>query len=376
MRNSLKMLLMFVLLFGVLPLTSSAEPVDAKMFVQQVMAPTASQSSDIRFSQQELNALKASAADHGIVIPGSLLPLFNQPDAAYKEEFMRAMLKEQLGFYRDTWSIADQAWYDNLLIDAGLRSKPRAVLPQSGDISQEDALNLAVHTVQERWAEAGELLNSSIWRLHTTYTFIEPDTGDDYRQFVFWFEPLAVDHAMYHITIHHDGSILDALTEPGTQALGITPGQVQDRYSLTYGAMNTWSYETWLNFQRDLQRAIDQSPPGEVRGNIRLFLEQEYAKPTADMLTKSQAINIASALPEAPKALNQQYTGAVLLMDKDIPVWKVQLIPLVDPSISRAMPFLVEVNAMDGAVRNFRQTEPETYQYRLDYVLERLAPKQ
>ena len=116
--------------------------------------------------------------------------------------------------------------------------------------------------------------------------------------------------------------------------------------------MNTWSYETMLSFQKDLQRADDQSPPGEVRGNIRLFLKQEYAKPTADMLTKSQAMNIASVLPVAPKALNQQYTGVVLLMDKDIPVWKVLLIPLVDPSICRAIPFLVEINATDGAVRN------------------------
>ena len=137
-------------------------------------------------------------------------------------------------FYPDAWSIADQAWYDNLMMDAGLRSQPRVVLPQSGDISQQDALSLVVHTVQERWAEAGKLLNPSIWRLHITYTFIVPETGDDFPQWVFWFELLAVDHAKYHITIHHDGSVLDVFTEPGTQTLRITPVHVQAPFSLTY----------------------------------------------------------------------------------------------------------------------------------------------
>ncbi len=375
MKKLITAIMLLSLLTGLILPAYGGSVMDAKGFVEQVMAPAAGRTADERFAADELKSLLKRAGEQGYLVPEDLMPLFSQPDTAYKEELMRALLKEQLGFFPDTWSIADQAWYDGLLVEAGLRKTPRFIVPLPGDVALEQALDIARQAVKDRWDEADDLMNPALWRLHANFSPVVLNPQTKHRQWVFWFEPLAAGRATYHLTIRHDGQVLEARNEPGASAQGLTPGEVQDRYTLAHGAMITWTPTTWDAFQRDLAQAVESALPGDIQGNIRLLLEQEYGTPTDDMLTAQQAIDIAAQLPQAPPALNEQFTGAVLLMDGDIPVWKARLIPLVDPSASRAMPFLVEVDARDGTVRNHRQTEAETYQYRLDYVLETLASK-
>ncbi len=236
-------------------------------------------------------------------------------------------------------------------------------------ITQEDMITIAAEAIAFKWGEEPELLDESKWQLHI---FSQPDKQSP--QWEIWFEPMEVALNGYALVITQDGRVIEARMQPGTGNPAITPSQVQDSYSMRYGHMASWDAETWISFQTDLKRAAEAQGNDVLPGNLGLFLSQEYAKPIEDMITSAEAIAIASRLSEAPAQVDQAYSGAVLLMDRGEPVWKVQLFP--EQTEGRASPFLVEVHAISGAVRGFRQVAADDFRYRLYYVLDRFMPPQ
>ncbi len=224
--------------------------------------------------------------------------------------------------------------------------------PLPGDISREEALKIAGDTIAEKWQPEPELLNPKIWRMHLSFQHIKENPVTRYRQWNMWFEALNPRYSSYSLAIRHDGKVLEASRTPGTQDAGISPSQVQDQYTMIHGSMLGWDHETWTSFQKDLEKAMITHWESGLWGNIGLFLQQEYAKLDEGMITKEKAIEIATGLPEAPAQVDRAVSGAVLLMDEGVPVWKAQLLPVA--SSGRRLPFLAEINARTGEVRGFR----------------------
>lgn len=235
-------------------------------------------------------------------------------------------------------------------------------------ISREQALTIAGEAIAFKWGAEPDLLDESKWRLRL---FHQIRQGNKHWEVVF--EPKNVRLNCYHLQIRQDGQVTEAQMQPGTDDPAITPSQVQDIYSLVHGAMTTWEAEVWLAFQQDLKRAAEWRGADDLPGNLGLFLVQKFGKPDAGMIKREEAIAIAGQLPEAPKDFDLAGSGAVLLMDQDIPVWKVQLMP--PASSARRAPFLAEIDARTGEVRGFRQVAADDYRYRLNFVLDRLVPQ-
>lgn len=372
MKRTITILLVCALAFIIQTAMATDEPQGAKAFVEQVILPAIGNPEQVEWTDEELLQLRQSAIEWQLFPQETIDALFEQKDSIRKEGLLRAILYQEKGMNITTWPIEEQAWMSALMVKSGLASFQYAVVPEAGDISQKEALRIASDEINNRWGVQIDLARQTSWRTNMTYQVVQENPSTQSRMWNIWLEPINVNDNEYSLIIRHDGTVQDASIGYGAQATEVTPYEVQDRYQLIHGDMITWDYETWTAFQADLRVAIEATPPDQIMGNIRLFLEQVYGKPTADMLTKEQAISIAIALPEAPQNTDSSYNGAVLLMDRDVPVWKVRLIPQVEPG-KRSLPFLVEVDARDGNVRNFRQTQPDNYQYRLNYVLESLA---
>lgn len=245
--------------------------------------------------------------------------------------------------------------------------------PLTGDISREEALKIAGEAIAFKWGPEPDLLDEGKWRQHLYFQAIRESPQLSRRQWQIWFEPRDVRLNEYSLDIRHDGQVLDARMRPGTENPTITPSQVQDSYSLVHGPMQGWDHGVWAAFQRDLKRAAEWRGTDAMPGNLGLFLVQEFGEPDEGMIPRQEAVAIAGRLPEAPEDFDLAGSGAVLLMDHDTPVWKVQLMP--PASSERRAPFLAEIDARTGEVRGFRQVAADDYRYRLNFVLDRLVPQ-
>lgn len=239
-------------------------------------------------------------------------------------------------------------------------------------IGQEEAIKIAVEAIAFKWVEEQNLLDENKWEQMIFYQHMKESPQAGYQQWEICFMPKDVRLSEYVLQIREDGQVLDAWKNPGTDDPAITPSQVQDAYTLIHGHMKDWEADTWIAFQRDLKRAAEACGTDVLPGNLGLFLIQQYAKPGEGIITREEALAIASRLPEAPEQSDLKKSGAVLLMDGEVPVWKVQLIPLF--SDGRKGPFLAEIHARTGEVREFRQVAADDDRYRLYYVLDRLIP--
>jgi len=371
MNRRLVFLLLLALLLALTLSPAAAQPtITAKEFLEQVVLPAAMESREKRFTMEELQAMKAQAEEKGFAMSRELSLQFSAYGGAFKDSIMKAVLADSLGPYPSTWPIEAQAWWEALMVQAGVWPQQKATVPQPGDISREEALAIAQETIQAAYHEEEDLFNPANWRLHLTYQNHWESPEVAWRQWEIWLEPLQLEQNSYILLVRNDGALLSKQMEPGIRAQEVTPQEVEDRYSRLFGTMNTWAVDTWLAFKKDLKTAIDHADPSQILGSLPVFVMQEYLRPTADMLTADLAIAAAAAHPEAPQDVELGHSSALLLLDGETPVWKVRLIPSL-PGNSWVQPFLAEVDAITGEVRAVRQTDAATYSPRRDYQLDR-----
>lgn len=373
MRRTYKTLGICALMLMLLLVQGKAEEaITARDFVSQVMAPAAATDGP-EWTQADCQALLRQAEDKGLLVTGQLLERFENPEGADKLELMRAVLQEEWGTFSTTWPLADQAWFDDLALQLGLVVNERALLPGEGDLSEAEARQLALDFIKERWLIQPEPADAARWQTHQQYLQSTPLPGVTERTWYLGFEGLKVELPEYYIVLNRDGSLRESQKVPSASEKDVQPMDVQDRYERVYGDFITWSYQTWQAFQRDLRAAIDRVGPEDFIGNIGIFLEQEYGQPQPHWIPEEEAVNIAIQLEQAPKQVDRLHSGAILLMDGEVPVWKVRLVEKNSPG-TFSPPFLAEIDARDGRLRSIRPQVEGRYSYRHNYVLDRLVP--
>ena len=347
---------------------AAGEASDAKAFLERVLLPAAMVNASEQFTPEELQAIKLQAGELGYPLTETLAQHLDSPFGAYKVDILRAAMADSMGMERTTWPLEDQIWFEDMLVKAGLLHSRNLISVQPGDISQEEALGIAVKRIVSEFSEAADLMDPARWLVHRWYREVTESPQVTYRQWEFAFQAKTLEQNSYLLMIRHDGLVQESRMEPGL-AEGMSPAQVEGRYIQVYGSMSTWEYATWQAFKKDLRNAMASGTAGEPLGSLPVFLMMQHLQPGDSHLPREQAITIAAAHTEAPGDLDLAGSSALLLLDDDTPVWKVRLLPRAKAS-GLVYPFLVEVDATTGEVRAARQTEAANYSRRRDYQLD------
>lgn len=370
-KKKLSLGLVLALVITLITLSAlAAALIGGKDFVENILAPRAMETTSDTWIKKELDELLRIARDNGLPITEELQKAFDQPGGSYKQELIHAVLRDSLGFYYSTWPVEDQAWYENLLVKAGLKDFTWTTVPQPGDVSLQEAREIAARYIAAAWQAEPELMNPAVYRHHQQFKTFKESERHQGRRWYLEFEALDLSHDGYQFTIGSAGEVVEASRRPGVCQPDATAYDVLERYEWVYGNREDWESGTWQSFQKQVRKAMEAHGDSGMGRLLNTVLRQEYALPTDDMITREAAVAAVQALPDAHK--NVAKATAVLLMDEGTPVWKVTLRAAFEEGKTLPMPFLAEVNALTGEVRSSRLAGDHSSlaSYALDRLME------
>lgn len=144
--------LMLALLLVLAAVTALAAVVlSGKDFVGQYMAPLSENTNSETWSREELQYIERIARENDLPLTDDIVAELNAEDEVFKETLMRLFMNMELGDSPASWPLADQAWYDELLVRYGLAEERTRFLPMEGEIMEADAISVAIKYAQDHW---------------------------------------------------------------------------------------------------------------------------------------------------------------------------------------------------------------------------------
>ena len=129
-----------------------------KDFVDQIVAPKAAESADHKFTQAEVREILRIARENNLELDEDTEQrLLRLPEGYYKDELMRLFVKAEYGSQPAAWPIEVQRWYEEMLHACGLsQGHITNVLPEAGEITQEEALQIGLEYIRAHFTVSGE----------------------------------------------------------------------------------------------------------------------------------------------------------------------------------------------------------------------------
>lgn len=271
---------------------------NGKDFVDQFLGPMSQKTEDAQWTDEELDQILSLAEDNGVEITEAIRATLKSSDPVYKEELLRLFMKIDLGFSPATWPLEEQAWYNVLLVQYGLAEKQTRFLPAEGEISQEEALNIARKYILDKWNV--DVLQGE-YTFYQQYMLSEDDeTGAVTKIWDIEYE--SEDGTFYVVCLQPDGAVIEDEFNTYIHSPEANPGKVDsivpdDIWDLAERMQDDSFYtvETLAHFRSDygsLIEAADNSKDASVVV-MRLLLEIPYAEPKVKEITPDRAFALA-----------------------------------------------------------------------------------
>lgn len=177
-----------------------------KAFTKDVVAPIAMQTDSERFSAQEVKEILRLADENGIPVPQYLRERWEKWGGEYKEELMRALVKTELGFYPGSWSLEDQNWYSQMLVECGLADGVGNLLPGENDFTQEQVLHMANTLMVEKLELPPDYANETKFQRFFTFGMDTNNPNVTFKRWDVGYEDLETG-AQYNFVMLDNGLI-------------------------------------------------------------------------------------------------------------------------------------------------------------------------
>ena len=198
-RKTHNCILMFLLLFT-LPLLMSvatAEQIDFHAFIEDNVLPIMNQSSDFFLSEEEFDAICAVIEESGRQLS------LDASQSHSKDGILRALLSDEFGGTLGEWRVEDQAWYANLCVSLGLIESSELCVPQEGEISQQDAIEIATQYLLSI-SDIPNINDPSVWCCTSQYVV---DSTWRARWYIEWSTVDPQDSVSYQVQLSPYGEI-------------------------------------------------------------------------------------------------------------------------------------------------------------------------
>ena len=307
-----------------------------KDFVGQVMAPIAKEDSSDQWTQDQTEEIFTLAEENGLTVTDAMRQKFQNIDTVYKEELMRAYTKIDLGFYPATWSIEDQAWYDDLLVQCGLKEEHTRFLPEGEEISETKAVQTAIQYIQNTYGDPSDVTDETAYTRYLQYMLSEDEQGKACKVWDIEYEAISTDMPSYYILIQSDGAVLvgDSYRSVGNEAEdhtlsnSVATSLEELRNLLTQD--DFYTVENMAAFSQnygELISALGDSPYRQDR-MLKLLCEIPYGLPSEEDISQDAAMSIAKAAVLASGWTEDRlslckYTISYRIYDPEKPEWRI-----------------------------------------------------
>lgn len=334
--------------------TATANPLFMQQLVEQEIVPIAQVNDNGEeindcFSNEELIHIVELAQENDIVVPDQLLSATKRGQGEYEEETIMAFAREAFGGPFIEWTIQQKYWFGEMMVAIGFRQQNDNCLPKDGEISYEQALQIATDRIAQEYGD--DVQNTSQWKIMTDYLRMTEEDGTRLPpKWYFNFAPLHVKNNGYQIILDTSGEIVqfDVFIAPSPES---SAADVIKQFQAVYGNETQWTYTVWAS----LGEQIAGRDPGSLKG--WMFKHAEYRVPPENAISEQEAKEIAL------KAVGLEYTtvsSTSCCMVKETPIWKIETHTMT-PEDERAGTYtaiwLLEIDAITGIVREKREFE-------------------
>ena len=222
-KFSMSFVLTFILI--IFSLTAVAAVVlSGTDFVNQYLAPMADTTESDSWSQEELRYIKEIAEQNGVQFSEEIMKEFASEDKVFKETLMRLFMKMELGDSPASWTVADQAWYDELLFSHGLVEERTRFVPEGDELTEDEAVAIATEYVRNNWGVDVSVATNC--RQYVQYMLSTDVFGNPARIWNIEFE--CDDGYVYVVCISNDGEVINDSLLSYVHAPDVEDDQIED----------------------------------------------------------------------------------------------------------------------------------------------------
>ena len=289
--------------------------------VEQVAVPLAvGNDSDLSvkqsYSAEELAELVRNLNENGITLKenNAIMQALRTGNGYYEEEAIMEICREAFGGYYRTWTLEQQQWFNNLMVDIGFHENYEDSLPGEDNMTYEQAEAFAFETLKKMYGEDLHPEDRTIYKLERSF-------GGGWA---FGLMPLDVEHGNYRIyfddddpagTVFIKGEIPD-WTKP------YSADKLMHAFDDVYTCfLGDWPQAAWQKLHEMMLGAeIDPESPSapEYMG----YQLTEYPEPAEDDISRDEAVRIAR---EAVKENQTAMDFAVLTEYEGKRAWLIKL---------------------------------------------------
>ena len=362
-----------------------------KEFTQDVLAPTAAQDTSVKWSQEQSEELIRLAKENGITITDDILKQINSDEGAFKESLMRAFVKLQLGYYPASWSIEDQAWYDELLVLSGIKEERTRFVPSEDEITEQEALFYALEYIRAQFHPSYDLEDEQDYSLYVQYMLSEDDLGKPVKVWDIEYVATKEQNESYFVIVSSDGNInqnesyMSQGDDSISKTLPATPVTLDQLLSMIeendyFTVENMASFAS--NYKTEIESLGDNSP--KQYRILQALSKIPYSIPSATDISEKDALEIAQnqfldLLGENTSKLElYKHTISYRVYDPQKPEWrvcyKIDLIENYPLFRDGTIPFgiVIYLDASNGEVLSTRELwDLDLYYYWCEFPDER-----
>lgn len=269
-----------------------------KSFVGQVIAPMTSITEDNQWTDEEIQMIISLAQKNQIELPNNIIETLTSTEPIYKEELMLLLMKQEMGLFPASWPLEEQAWYDELLVRYGLRPERTRFLPEENEISQEQAMQISMDYVKQRWdTDVNQGYNQ-----YVQYMLTEDEAGQLCKRWDIEFES-AAQSTTYIVIVTPEGNVVDTdsmesirtVERAGNETKHKVPTDIYALEKLMH-ADDFYTVENLAHFAENYKDLIiaNDLPNYEIFDVMKGLLSIPYAMPRLQDITSQKAMEVAN----------------------------------------------------------------------------------
>lgn len=216
MNKKLSIILVLAIMLALLTVTAlAAALLTPKEVVEQVAVPLAQGNDkdwrvEMDFTPEELAAFIRTCNENGIDLDenNAIMEAFRSGKGYNEEEAIMAVCREAFGGNEGEWTLAEQRWFQEMMVSIGWEDEVTIELPGPDDLTEEDARSRMLTAIQAEYGEKLPLADKMQFESAIAYFAEEAEDGTVWTLVVRNKSGSDVRNE-YHAALGRDGTVLD-----------------------------------------------------------------------------------------------------------------------------------------------------------------------
>ena len=257
------------------------------------------------YSATELAELVRSLNENGITLDESnvIMQLIQNGQGYYEEETIMEICRQAFGGYIFTWTLEQQDWYDNLMVQIGFYETHQSRVPGPDNMTYPEAEAFAFRTLRDTYGSDLPLEDRNIWTLSRQFYLENPDDPAT-ACWSFSLDPKDIDHSRYTVEFRDsnpDGTVYTGIFSPDWSGSYSGEDLLMAFYSVYTWNQGKWPQSAWQRLHDMMQRADLQVDDYQYTSCLGYQLTA-YPDPDETDISREQAIQIAREALNLPRA--------------------------------------------------------------------------